>query len=157
MTGSREENLERRWLLGSGLNNQKEPTIEIIKEVISQAKETTCTKPASLICLRDRKNTCPARVQWRQGGRNWGWGPRQLLGPPLTFMGPGKDCSWKSWVPNRAPFFFSLSTLQKTLFIYADTPGHMSTDFFQILSLFFFFVLLGPYPWHMEFPRLGVE
>ena len=29
-------------------------------------------------------------------------------------------------------------------------------DFYDINIRFFFF-LLGPYPWHMEVPRLGVE
>ena len=28
---------------------------------------------------------------------------------------------------------------------------------FLLLFSFFFFVYLGPHPWHMEVPRLGVE
>ena len=37
-------------------------------------------------------------------------------------------------------------------------PGHVSFVLkFIFLSLFFFFGFLGPHPWHMEIPRLGVE
>ena len=33
----------------------------------------------------------------------------------------------------------------------------MVTEFVLIFAIYLFFFFLGPYPWHMEVPRLGVK
>lgn len=135
MTRSREERLEKRWFLSSDLNNSNKPATEIIREGIIQAKEKTYTKAASLICLRDRKNICPTRVEWRQGGRSGSWSGRWVPRPSLTFVGPGKPQNWKFLAPTRSSLFLFCPTPQKTLFICVDAPEHMLTSPFQIFNV----------------------
>ena len=54
--------------------------------------------------------------------------------------------------PNLFPISIILSL---TVMSYKWSGETFEVDFFH--SAFFFFFFLGPHPWHMEVPRLGIE
>ena len=61
--------------------------------------------------------------------------------------------SGNSQFPFRAKFPRVLSLLDVT----SSCPSYSLSHCIKNASFFFFFCFLGPHPWHMEVPRLGVE
>ena len=69
--------------------------------------------------------------------------------PTLLVAGQEVSGEGQSWVVSRGHLFDVPGNVHPRVTL---APSRMLCN-----GLFFFFRFLGPHPWHMEVPRLGVE